>query len=253
MQKIKNENSEANYGQTLSPSPCWASPPHLREPRSSEDRSPLEKVELERIQNQNLLLENLALESHLVWVDLITIEKIVHVEYDDHQHNYVDYDDQNDSNMRLDDQVLHESLLIPRGRAALLLFWSLSSSQKYFFLFCFFVRLLSCGCPKDFAIEACVGVFAPNSGCALLMSQRQQKLEDNEVFNTLFRNVSQYRVEYFVSQLVTVPFQFCPRYVGPILKPICELTMHSSPFPSTPQVPVRYIQNLKETSIPFLC
>ena len=94
--------------------------------------------------------------------------------------------------------------------------------------------LLSCGCQKDFATQACVGVFAPNSGCALLMSQRQQKLEDNEVLNTLFRNVSQYRVEYFVSQLVTVPFQFCPRYVGPILKPICELTMHSSPFPSTP-------------------
>ena len=104
-------------------------------------------------------------------------------------------------------------------------------------IWCFFaICLLSCGCPKDFATQACVGVFAPNSGCALWMSQRhqQQKLEDNEVLNTLFRNVSQYRVEHFVSQLVTVPFQFCPRYVGPILKPICELTMHSSPFPSTP-------------------
>ena len=72
-------------------------------------------------------------------VDLITIENIVHVQYDDHQHNYVDYDDQNDSNMRLDDQVSHESLLIPRGRAALLLFWSLSSSWKHLIFFVYFL------------------------------------------------------------------------------------------------------------------
>ena len=134
--------------------------------------------------------------------------------------------------MSLDDQVSHESLLIPRGRAALLLFWSLSSSWSfYFYFYVHFIAVVQKILQLKLVLEYLLQILDVPCGCLRGINQhQQQKLEDNEVLNTLFRNVSQYRVEYFVSQLVTVPFQFCPRYVGPILKPICELTMHSSPF-----------------------
>ena len=112
--------------------------------------------------------------------------------------------------------ILHESLLIPLGSAALLLFWSLSSSWRHLMFFCHFFTFLWLS-----------KRFCNSSLCWSICSKFWMCLVDvSEASASATEAWRQWGVEYFVSQCFTIPcwilcFATC-NGAFPILPPVCR-------------------------------